>query len=128
MQRRMFRLRKLLKEMTSQGIKHTPENIVQVAKNADGKIVFLEIGNNKAGLQRITGEHAKDFANIGVSEAHIPNVVMKAVAEGKIVEYQGKRTGRPVYAKVIIGEVHRLAITVSSNGFMVGANSEGRVK
>nr|WP_271126138.1 hypothetical protein [Dryocola boscaweniae] len=118
----------LLKEMTSQGIKYTPENIVQVAKNADGKIVFLETGNSKAGLQHIIGEHAKDFANIGVSEALIPSVVMKAVAEGKIVGYQGKGTGRPIYETVINGEVHRLAITVSSNGFMVGANPAGRVK
>lgn len=118
----------LLKEMSSQGIKYTPENIVQVAKNADGKIVFLETGNSKAELQHIIGEHAKDFANIGVSEAQIPSVVMKAVAEGKIVGYQGKGKGRPIYETVINGEVHRLAITVSSNGFMVGANPAGRVK
>ena len=118
----------LLKEMTSQGIKYTPENIVQVTKNADGKIVFLETGNSKAGLQHITGEHAKDFANIGVSEAQIPSVVMKAVAERKVVGYQGKGTGRPIYETVINGEVHRIAVTVSSNGFMVGANPAGRVK
>jgi len=118
----------LLKEMTSQGIKYTPDNIVQVAKNADGKIVFLETGNSKAGLQHIIGEHAKDFANIGVSEAQIPSVVMKAVSEGKVVGYQGKGTGRPIYETVINGETHRLAITVSSNGFMVGANPAGRVK
>jgi len=118
----------LLKEMSSQGIKYTPENIVQVTKNPDGKIVFLKSGNNKAGLQHIIGEHAKDFANIGVSEAQIPTVVMKAVSEGKIVGYQGRGTGRPIYETVINGEVHRLAITVSSNGFMVGANPAGRVK
>lgn len=118
----------LLKEMSSQGIKYTPENIVQVAKNSDGKIIFLESGNGKAGLQHIIDEHAKDFANIGVSEAQIPNVVMKAVSEGNIVGYQGKGTGRPIYETVINGEVHRLAITVSSNGFMVGANPAGRVK
>jgi filamentous hemagglutinin len=116
----------LLKEMTSQGIKYTPENIVQVTKTANGKIVFLETGNSKAGLQHVTGEHAKDFANIGVSEAQIPSVVMKAVAEGKVVGYQG--TGRPIYETVINGEVHRIAVTVSSNGFMVGANPAGRVK
>ena len=118
----------LLKEMTSQGIKYTPENIVQVAKDFNGKIVFLETGNNKAGLQHIINEHAKDFANIGVSEAQIPNVVMNAVSEGKVVGYQEKGTGRPIYETVINGEVHRLAITVSSNGFMVGANPAGRLK
>lgn len=55
-------------------------------------------------------------------------MVLKAVAEGMIVRYQGKGTGRPIYETVINGEVHRLAITVSSDGFMVGANPAGRVK
>ncbi len=118
----------LLEEMTAQGIKYTPENIVQVVKNTEGKIIFLESGNSRAGLQHIIGEHAKDFANIGVSEAQIPDVVMKAVSEGKIVGYQGEGTGRPIYETIINGEVHRLAITVSSNGFMVGANPAGRMK
>ncbi|CAI1087811.1 hemagglutinin repeat-containing protein [Serratia quinivorans] len=118
----------LFKEMTAQGIKFTPENVVGAAKDSSGKIVFLEKGNSKAGLQHIVGEHKKDFANIGVSEAKIPSVVMKAVTEGKIVGYQGKGTGRPIYEIVINGETHRLAITVSSNGFVVGANPAGRLK
>nr|WP_210529736.1 VENN motif pre-toxin domain-containing protein [Pantoea ananatis] len=123
-----FTTKSLLKEMTAQGIKFTPENIVSAAKNNNGKIVFLEKGNSKAGLQHIIGEHKKDFANIGVSEAKIPSVVMKAISEGKVVGYQGKGTGRPIYETVINGEMHRLAITVSSNGFVVGANPAGRLK
>ena len=34
----------LLAELTQLGIKHTPEKIVKIAKQADGKIVFLEEG------------------------------------------------------------------------------------
>ncbi|NQE78340.1 hypothetical protein A8L50_07230 [Pantoea ananatis] len=123
-----FTTKSLLKEMTAQGIKFTPENIVSAAKNNNGKVFFLEKGNSKAGLQHIIGEHKKDFANIGVSEAKIPSVVMKAISEGKVVGYQGKGTGRPIYETVINGEMHRLAITVSSNGFVVGANPAGRLK
>ncbi len=114
--------------MSSQGIKYSPQNIVQVVKNADGKIIFFETGNSRAGLQHIIGEHAKDFTNIGVSEAPIPSVLMKAVADNKIEGYQGKGTERPIYVTVINSEVYRLAITVSNNGFMVGANPAGRLK
>jgi len=123
-----FTTKSLFKEMTAQGIKFIPEDIVGAVKDSSGKVIFLETVNSKAGLQHIIGEHAKDFANIGVSEAKIPSVVMKAVTEGKIVGYQGKGAGRPIYETVINGEVHRLAITVSSHGLMVGANPAGRVK
>lgn len=58
---------------------------MQVARGSDGKIFSPESGNNKAGLQNIISEHAKDFANIGVSENQIPTVEMNAVSEGKIV-------------------------------------------
>lgn len=114
--------------MTAQGIKFTPENIVQVAKTGDGNIVFLETGNSKAGLQHIIGEHAKDFENIGISEAQIPYVVMNAVSEGSVIGYQGRGTGRPIYETVVNGETHRIAVTVSNNGFIVRANPAGRVK
>lgn len=78
----------LLNELFSQGVKYTPENIVQVTKTSDGKVTFLESDNNKSGLQYIINEHAKDFANIGVSEVQTPNVVMKADEEGKVFVYQ----------------------------------------
>ena len=49
-------------------------------------------GNSKAGLQHIIEEHGSQFAQMGVSEAQIPGVVMKAVSEGKLVGYQGSGT------------------------------------
>ena len=36
--------------------------------------------------------------------------------------YQGRGTGRPIYEFVYNGEVRQVAITVGSNGFIVGAN------
>ena len=82
-----------LEEMSKNGVKFSPENILKVEKLADGKIVFLETGNSSAGLQHIVERHASDFAKIGVSESQIPNVVIDAVSKGKIIGYQGKGTG-----------------------------------
>lgn len=123
-----FATKSLFKEMTAQGIKFTPENIVGAAKNNSGKIIFLEKGNSKAGLQHIVEEHGKQFAQIGVSEARIPDVVMKAVTDGKVVGYQGTGTGRPIYETMINGKKYNIAVTVGNNGYIVGANLRGSVK
>ena len=42
--------------------------------------------------------------------------------------YQGAGTGRPIFETVINGQPRRLAITISDNGFIVGANPKGSVK
>lgn len=59
--------------------------------------MFLETGTTKAGLIHVIGEHGAEFAKMGVSEAQIPNVLMDAISNGKIVGYQGAGTGRPIY-------------------------------
>lgn len=48
---------------------------------------------------------------------------MKALKENKIVGYQGKGTGRPIYELIYKGTKQHVAITTGSNGFIVGANS-----
>lgn len=48
--------------------------------------------------------------------------------EGKLVNYQGTGTGRPVFELTINGKRQRIAITVGDNGFIVGANPKGSVK
>ncbi|MEJ7137376.1 DUF637 domain-containing protein [Amphibiibacter pelophylacis] len=118
----------LLNELTANGVKFTPENVIATARGPNGQVVFLETENSRAGLQHIVGEHANDFANIGVSPAEIPNVVMQAVSQGKIVGYQGVGVGRPIFETVINGQPRRFAITISDNGFIVDANPRGSIK
>ncbi|MCO8314386.1 DUF637 domain-containing protein, partial [Pseudomonas mandelii] len=118
----------LLDELIANGVKFTPENVIATARSSSGKVVFLETGNSKAGLQHIIEEHGSQFAQMGVSEAQIPGVVMKAVSEGKLVGYQGSGGGRPIYELTINGQQQRIAVTVGDNGFVVGANPRGSVK
>jgi filamentous hemagglutinin len=117
-----------LEELTAKGVKFSPENIVATTRSQSGQIVFLETGNLKAGLQHIIEEHGSQFVQMGVSEAQIPSVVMRAVSEGKLIGYQGSGAGRPVYELDINGKPQRIAVTVGSNGFVVGANPKGSVK
>lgn len=118
----------MLDELTANGVKFTPENVVAAARSPSGQVVFLETGNSKAGLQHIIEEHGSQFAQMGVSEAEIPDVVMKAVSEGKLVGYQGSGAGRQIYELTINGQPQRIAVTVGGNGFIVGANPRGSVK
>ncbi len=121
----------LLEELAANGVRFTPENIVIAGRSSTGQVVFLERGSigregvKDSGLDHIIFEHGDDFANVGISRSQIPNVLMQAVHEGRIVGYQGTR---PIYETVINGQAQRIAITVSDNGYIVGANPAGRVK
>lgn len=110
----------LLRELAESGFKYTAEDIVRIAKRAtDGKIIFIEKGNRRAGLRHILERHAEDFSRQGFSSDEIPDIIIKAVTEGTIVGYQ--RT-RPIYETEIGGNRYHISVTVGSNGFVVGAN------
>ena len=112
----------LLAELAQLNIKHTPEKIVKIAKQADGKIVFLEAGNSNAGLQHILEEHSLEFAYQGIQQNQIPDLIIKALTKGKAVGYQGKKQTRVIYEVNFNGKTHYIALTVSDNGYIVGAN------
>ncbi|WP_197272155.1 RHS repeat-associated core domain-containing protein, partial [Neisseria sp. 83E34] len=115
-------------ELRANGIKFNPDDLLATGRTPSGKVVFLEKGNAKAGLEHIIKEHGSDFARIGVSRENIPATVMEAVTKGRIVGYQGQGTGRPIYEVMINGQKNRIAVTTGSNGFIVGANPAGRIR
>jgi YD repeat-containing protein len=114
-------------ELVANGVKFTPDALLATGRNAAGRVVFLESGNARAGLQHIVEQHGADFAKIGVPEADIPSVVMRAVTEGKVVGYQGRDQGRAIYEILLHQQNQRIAVSVGNNGFIVGANPAGRV-
>ncbi len=73
-----------------------------------------------SGLKHILEEHKTNFNEKGIPTHLIPNAVKKAVEENKIVGTSGK--DRDVYETVFNGKTIHLAITVSSNGYIVGAH------
>jgi hypothetical protein len=113
----------LLGELAQQGVKHTPESIVAIGKNASGKVVFLEKGTAQAGLQHIVDRHAADFAARGITVAQIPEAVMMAATEGKVVGTVGSgRNTRTIYEIEFKGVTQRIAVGEASNGFIVTAH------
>nr|WP_269136054.1 LXG domain-containing protein [Sporosarcina cyprini] len=111
----------LLRELSESGVKHNPADVLAVTKTSNGKLVWLEKGNSKAGFYHVM-RHADEFAAKGIKTNDIPDLLMKALSEGKVVGYQGRGQGRPIYEVVFNGQKQRVAITVGNNGFIVGAN------
>ncbi|MDG2944693.1 hypothetical protein [Exercitatus varius] len=108
--------------MTQKGIKYSADKVVSINKLSNGKIIFLEQGNSNSGLQHIIERHGSDFLSIGIKNEQIPSVLMKALSENKIVGYQGKSIGRPIYEVQFNNKKVYIAITTGNNGYIVGAN------
>jgi hypothetical protein len=109
----------MIQQLQSEGIKFDPDKVVQIGRDSDGKIIFLEQGNKRAGLQHILS-HATDFANKGVSQDEIPELVTRAATQGEKVGISGR--DRPIYQIMHNGTMLKIAVTIGSNGFIVGAN------
>jgi hypothetical protein len=111
-----------LAELRVNEIKLTEASLLATGKTPSGQVVFLETGNSKAGLRHIIDKHRADFAKAGIPESNIANVVMEAVTRSRPVGFQGIGTGRPIYEIDLNSQTLHIAVTVSNNGFIVGAN------
>ncbi len=113
----------LVDDLVKAGVKVSKEDLIRAVRLPNKKIVFLEKGGEHAGFRHILEKHLVDFKNVGVKFKDIPNVIMKAVSEGKPIGFVGK--DRIVYEIVYRGKPLRVGVTVAENGFIVGANPLG---
>ncbi|MEM7537876.1 MAG: hypothetical protein AAF639_37245 [Chloroflexota bacterium] len=63
--------------------------------------------------------HKDDFQRRGITTEQIPDLIIDALMQNKIIGYQIKRS---VYQVFFHGQTYLVAITVANNGFIVGAN------
>ena len=110
----------LIAEAQSEGLSISPDNVLGIAKSADGKIIWIETGTTGvrgSGLAHIIEEHGKQFSKKGIDGSALPDYLLRAVTTGAIVGMQGTR---PIYEFAYNGIRQRVAITVSRNGYIVG--------
>jgi filamentous hemagglutinin len=115
----------LIDEVKANGYKINSNDVIGIAKDKQGKIVWLEqghLGNNPSGLKHILDAHESNFNSKGIATSNISDFILTAVSKGDIIGYQGKGTGRPIYEVKYHGQKYKVAITVGSNGYIVGAN------
>lgn len=114
--------RALIDEVIANGEKISPDKVVMITKDPSGKIIWMEEGNSKSGLQHIIDRHSKEFNGKGISNDDIPDYVLEAVYQGNIVGTQGKRNQRNIYEFTYNGVRQQIAVQVGSNGYIVSAN------
>ncbi len=118
--------KKLVKDVKDKGYKISEEKVIFITKDKNGKIRWLEKGrlaserNRASGFAHILDEHESHFIGKGVPTDLIPSIIKKAVEEAKIVGISG--LDREVYETTINGKTIHIAITISDNGYIVGAH------
>lgn len=125
----------LIAALESAGVKFTKQNIVFITKDKTGQIVWLETGNELAGLQHIldgngrTPGHATDFERaFGATREAIPDYLHKVITDGIVVSNELKKVGsREGYERIYYYEGNHYVITgIGTNGFIISAYPKRR--
>lgn len=117
----------LINQARSQGIKITPidDDVFGIFKGkSDGKIIWLEKGNSTSGWQHSMEKHGHEFTNKGWNLDEFKELILLAARDGintgKIVK--GSKD-RPIFRVNYKGKEREIGISISSNGYIVGAQS-----
>ena len=118
-------------EMKNKGVQFSEDNVVMTAKDRDGNLMWLETGNEHAGLKHLlqgngkTPGHANDFKNaFDVSPAQVPSLIKSIISDGTLVVNRERKlaNGRIGFERVYsVNGKHYLLIGVGTNGFIVTA-------
>lgn len=110
--------RSIINEIEESGVKIKKSDVVFAIK-VNGRNIWLETGNDSAGLRHILNNHEKDFNNIGVKTSEIPDFVKDIIMNG---EFVGERISKKKKKGVVLKFQGRCyTISIGDNGFIVGA-------
>jgi hypothetical protein len=114
----------LIDELTKRKVKFNVSEIVFITRDSSGQIVWLEKGNQLAGLTHIIKRHVNEFRRAcGVKSQEIPEFLKEVITKGKIQEVKSKMVnGHVEYAKKIdYGGKYYILTAIGDNGFIVSA-------
>jgi len=110
---RNYKPQNLMNELANSGVKYNSNDVVSIAKTAEGKLLWLENGNSSSGLKHITGGHAADFTAKGIND--IPDFLNKTL-QTMPIKTDTSPSG-PYSEYVIDGTKYRVAF--GTNGYIV---------
>lgn len=111
----------LMDEVQSHGHKINRDEVFLIGRNRDHDVVWLERGNERAGLgHMLTEKRIAQFERAGIRHEDIGDVAFRAATKGRPLGITGK--DRVVFEVDYHGEPKRIAVTVGDNGYIVGAN------
>ena len=108
----------LMEELRNSGIKFTEEDIVMIAKQKNGELLWLERGNKVAGLIHIEEGHSENLKSaFGVNKNSIPSFIKNVIEQGEIVSNVKK--GKKITRIYDFGGKHYVLCALGTNGFIV---------
>lgn len=115
----------MLKPLYEMGVKFTPENVIFVAKDSTGKIVWLEKGYHGKGADHIIEKHSKHFESaLGIKNESIINFLKQTISKGKLIKSEliniNGRNGYNNYYDIANNKYY-LKVGIGANGFIVSA-------
>lgn len=122
-------------EMKRKGVKFTEENVVMTAKDEKGNLMWLETGDERAGLKHLlhgdgkSPGHEYDFAKaFGVKPTQVPALMKSILSNGTLVSENSRKlpNGRIGIERIYsVDGKHYLLTGVGTNGFIVTAYPVG---
>ena len=117
----------LIEEAVRNEVKITTEKVLHIWKitnrmNIPGlqqSIIWIEEGTDRKGYQHML-KHKESFEKIGVPESKLIEVAEAATSVGKAGGPQGP--GRPILGLFFYNDPIAVAISIKTNGFVVGMN------
>lgn len=108
----------LMEELRNSGVKFTEEDIVMIAKQKNGELLWLERGNKVAGLIHIEEGHSENLKSaFGVNKNSIPSFIKNVIEQGEIVSNVKK--GKKITRIYDFGGKHYVLCALGTNGFIV---------
>ena len=94
----------MLEQLKNAGVKFNPDDVIFVTKDKSGQLIWLEKGNNNAGLKHIIKQHEKNFNDkLGISSQEIQSTIKDIVTSGEIQYSRLKITnGKKGYEKLYL--------------------------
>lgn len=120
----------MIDQLTKAGVKFYPDDVLFVAKDKTGHLVWLEKGNKDAGLEHIlhgNGRnigHAADFKKaLGLDSSQIPEYLQKVITYGSVISDTLKPIGnRMGFERIYDYESNYYIVTgIGTNGFIISA-------
>ncbi len=122
----------LIQNVQNQGLKISPDKVLNIGKMPNGKIVWIEEGkltDKPSGLAHIWEKHSKEFSSLGIPKNEVPKFVIDVITKGSKVGIQGNhKEPRDVFEYNHKGKTIYLAVSTSNNGYIVGANFTTKIK
>ncbi|MBL8094843.1 MAG: hypothetical protein JNL73_11815 [Anaerolineales bacterium] len=110
---------RLIQKVQDNGAKISPERVTWIRELDDGRIVWLEQGNDRSGLEHIVASHGDQFQTKGVPPADIPAILADAIESEPVLVFD---SGEAIYSVSYGGNRFHVLIAVGDNGYIVTAH------